>query len=135
MQFAITKATQMMDELRNTLQPISMSPGSEVRIMTKGHDTELKPIASTVVLMNALSINEKEKPQSQLIVYPNPASSLITFGSMDFDTITISNMLGQTLVELNATNTFDASSLNPGSYLIRATKSGKSFYTILQITR
>ena len=135
MQFAITKATQMMDELRNTLQPISMSPGSEVRIMTKGHDTELKPIASTVVLMNALSINEKEKPQSQLIVYPNPASSLITFGSMDFDTITISNMLGQTLVELNATNTFDASSLNPGSYLIRATNSGKSFHTILHITR
>jgi hypothetical protein len=135
MQFAITKATQMMDELRNTLQPISMSPGSEVRIMTKGHDTELKPIASTVVLMNALSINEQEKPQSQLIVYPNPASSLITIGSMDFDTITISNMLGQTLVELNATNTFDASSLNPGSYLIRATNSGKSFYTILHINR
>ena len=135
MQFAITKATQMMDELRNTLQPISMSPGSEVRIMTKGHDTELKPIASTVVLMNALSINEPEIPQSQLIVYPNPASSVVSFGSMDYDTITISNMLGQTVKELNDVNTFDASSLNPGSYIIRATQSGKSFYTILHIAR
>ena len=135
MQFAITKATQMMDELRNTLQPISMSPGSEVRIMTKGHDTELKPIASTVVLMNALSINEPEIPQSQLIVYPNPASSVVSFGSMDYDTITISNMLGQTVRELNDVNTFDASSLNPGSYIIRATQSGKSFYTILHIAR
>ena len=135
MQFAITKATQMMDELRNTLQPISMSPGSEVRIMTKGHDTELKPIASTVVLMNALSINEPEIPQSQLIVYPNPASSFVSFGSMDYDTITISNMLGQTVRELNDVNTFDASSLNPGSYIIRATQSGKSFYTILHIAR
>ena len=135
MQFAITKATQMMDELRNTLQPISMSPGSEVRIMTKGHNTELKPIASTVVLMNALSINEPEIPQSQLIVYPNPASSVVSFGSMDYDTITISNMLGQTVRELNDVNTFDASSLNPGSYIIRATQSGKSFYTILHIAR
>ena len=135
MQFAITKATQMMDELRNTLKPISMSPGSEVRIMTKGHDTELKPIASTVVLMNALSINEPEVPQSQLIVYPNPASSVVSFGSMDYDTITISNMLGQTVRELNDVNTFDASSLNPGSYIIRATQSGKSFYTILHIAR
>ena len=135
MQFAITKATQMMDELRNTLKPISMSPGSEVRIMTKGHDTELKPIASTVVLMNALSINEPEIPQSQLIVYPNPASSVVSFGSMDYDTITISNMLGQTVRELNDVNTFDASSLNPGSYIIRATQSGKSFYTILHIAR
>ena len=135
MQFAITKATQMMDELRNTLQPISMSPGSEVRIMTKGHDTELKPIASTVVLMNALSINEPEIPQSQLIVYPNPASSVVSFGSMDYDTITISNMLGQTVKELNDVNTFDASSLYPGSYIIRATQSGKSFYTILHIAR
>ena len=135
MQFAITKATQMMDELRNTLQPISMSPGSEVRIMTKGHDTELKPIASTVVLMNALSINEPEIPQSQLIVYPNPASSVVSFGSMFYDTITISNMLGQTVKELNDVNTFDASSLYPGSYIIRATQSGKSFYTILHIAR
>ena len=135
MQFAITKATQMMDELRNPLQPISMSPGSEVRIMTKGHDTELKPIASTVVLMNALSINEPEMPQSQLIVYPNPASSFVSFGSMDYDAITISNMLGQTVRELNDVNTFDASSLNPGSYIIRATQSGKYFYTILHIAR
>ena len=135
MQFAITKATQMMDELRNTLQPISMSPGSEVRIMTKGHNTELKPIASIVVLMNALSINEPEIPQSQLIVYPNPASSVVSFGSMDYDTITISNMLGQTVKELNDVNTFDASSLYPGSYIIRATQSGKSFYTILHIAR
>lgn len=135
MQFAITKATQMMDELRNPLQPISMSPGSEVRIMTKGHDTELKPIASTVVLMNALSINEPEMPQSQLIVYPNPASSVVSFGSMDYDTITISNMLGQTVRELNDVNTFDASALYPGSYIIRATQSGKSFYTILHIAR
>jgi hypothetical protein len=135
MQFAITKATQMMDELRNTVQPVLMSPGSEVRIMTKGHNTDLKPIASTVVLVNPLSVNEKELQQSQMIIYPNPASSLITFGSMDYDTITISNMIGQTLVQLNSVNTFDASSLNPGSYLIRATKSGKPFYTILQVTR
>jgi hypothetical protein len=135
MQFAITKATQMMDELRNTVQPVLMSPGSEVRIMTKGHNTDLKPIASTVVLVNPLSVNEKELQQSQMIIYPNPASSLITFGSMDYDTITISNMIGQTLVQLNSVNTFDASSLNPGSYLIRATKSGKHFYTILQVTR
>lgn len=135
MQFAITKATQMVDELRNTLQPISMSPGSEVRIMTKGHNTELKPIASTVVLMNALSINEPEIPQSQFIVYPNPASSVVSFGSMDYDTITISNMLGQTVKELNFVNTFDASSLNPGSYIIRAKQSGKSFFTILHIAR
>ena len=135
MQFAITKATQMVDELRNTLQPISMSPGSEVRIMTKGHNTELKPIASTVVLMNGLSINEPEIPQSQFIVYPNPASSVVSFGSVDYDTITISNMLGQTVKELSFVNTFDASSLNPGSYIIRAKQSGKSFYTILHIAR
>ena len=79
--------------------------------------------------------NEQEIPQSQLIVYPNPASSFVSFGSMDYDTITISNMLGQTVRELNTMNTFDASSLYSGSYIIRATKSGKSFFTILQIAR
>ncbi len=68
-------------------------------------------------------------------MYRNPASCFVSFRSMDYDTITISNMPGQTLVELNTVNTFDASSLNPGSYIIRATKSEKSFYTILQITR
>ncbi|MFZ9978312.1 MAG: hypothetical protein ACO3GR_09490, partial [Candidatus Kapaibacteriota bacterium] len=85
MQFALTKATQMMDESRNAVQPAVMSPGSEVRIMTKGHNAELKPIASTVVLMSALSINEQEIPPAHVIVYPNPASSLVTFGAMDYD--------------------------------------------------
>jgi hypothetical protein len=135
MQFALTKATQMMDESRNTVQPALMSPGSEVRIMTKGHNVELKPIASTVVLMSALSINEQEIPTTQLMVYPNPASSLVTFGAMDYDSITISTMLGQTIAQLNNTHTYDASSLTPGTYIVRATKAGKSSVTMMQITR
>jgi len=135
MQFALTKATQMMDETRNNVQPALMSPGSEVRIMTKGHNTELKPIATTVVLMSALSVDEQELPTSQLMVYPNPASSIVTFGAMDYDTIIISTMLGQTVAELKNVNTFDASSLVPGSYMVRATKSGKTSVTMMQITR
>lgn len=135
MQFALTKATQMMDESRNAVQPAVMSPGSEVRIMTKGHNTELKPIASTVVLMSALSINEQEIPTTQLMVYPNPASSIVTFGAMDYDSITIATMLGQTIVQLNNTHTYDASSLTPGTYIVRATKAGNTSVTMMQITR
>ena len=135
MQFALTKATQMMDESRNSVQPALMSPGSEVRIMTKGHNTELKPIASTVVLMSALSINEQEIPTTQLMVYPNPASSFVTFGAMDYETITITTMLGQTITQLKNTNTYDASSLTPGTYIVRATKAGKTSVTMMQITR
>ena len=135
MQFALTKATQMMDESRNSVQPAVMSPGSEVRIMTKGHTSELKPIASTVVLMSALSINEQEIPTTQLMVYPNPASSIVTFGAMEYDTITITTMLGQTIIQLNNTNTYDASSLTPGTYIVRATKAGKTSVTMMQITR
>jgi hypothetical protein len=135
MQFALTKATQMMDETRNNVQPALMSPGSEVRIMTKGHNTELKPIATTVVLMSALSVVEQELPNSQLMVYPNPASSIVTFGAMDYDTITISTMLGQTIAQLKNTNTFDASSLSPGTYMVRATKAGNTSVTMMQITR
>jgi hypothetical protein len=135
MQFALTKATQMMDETRNNVQPALMSPGSEVRIMTKGHNTELKPIATTVVLMSALNVDEQELPNSQLMVYPNPASSIVTFGAMDYDTITISTMLGQTVAELKNVNTFDASSLVPGAYMVRATKAGKTSVTMMQITR
>ena len=135
MEFALTKATQMMDESRNAVQPAVMSPGSEVRIMTKGHNTEFKPIASTVVLMSALSINEQEVPTTQLMVYPNPASSIVTFGAMDYDSITISTMLGQTIAQLNNTHTYDASSLTPGTYIVRATKAGKTSVTMMQITR
>jgi len=135
MQFALTKATQMMDESRNNVQPALMSPGSEVRIMTKGHNTELKPIATTVVLMSALSVDEQELPTSQLMVYPNPASSIVTFGALDYETITISTMLGQTIAQLKNTNTFDASSLSPGTYMVRATKAGKTSVTMMQITR
>ena len=135
MEFALTKATQMMDESRNAVQPAVMSPGSEVRIMTKGHNTELKPIASIVVLMSALSINEQEVPTTQLMVYPNPASSIVTFGAMEYDTITITTMLGQTIAQLINTNTFDASSLTPGTYIVRATKAGKISVTMMQITR
>jgi hypothetical protein len=112
-----------------------MSPGSEVRIMTKGHNVELKPIASTVVLMSALSINEQEIPTTQLMVYPNPASSIVTFGAMDYDSITISTMLGQTIAQLNNSHTYDASSLTPGTYIVRATKAGKTSVTMIQITR
>lgn len=135
MEFALTKATQMMDESRNSVQPAVMSPGSEVRIMTKGHNTEFKPIASTVVLMSALSINEQEVPTTQLMVYPNPASSIVTFGVMEYETITISTMLGQTIAQLNNTNTYDASSLTPGTYIVRATKAGNTSVTMMQITR
>ena len=135
MEFALTKATQMMDESRNAVQPAVMSPGSEVRIMTKGHNTELKPIASIVVLMSALSINEQEVPTTQLMVYPNPASSIVTFGAMDYETITITTMLGQTIAQLKNTNTYDASSLTPGTYIVRATKAGKTSVTMMQITR
>ena len=135
MQFAITPATQMMDETRNTLQASAMSPGSEVRIMTKSHNNELKPIASSVVLMSALSVDEQELPTSQLMVYPNPASSIVTFGAMDYETITISTMLGQTVAELKNVHTFDASSLVPGAYMVRASKSGRTFVTMMQITR
>ena len=135
MQFALTKATQMMDESRNAVQPAVMSPGSEVRIMTKGHNAELKPIASTVVLMSALSINDQEIPTTPLMVYPNPASSLVTFGAMNYDTITISTMLGQTIAQLNNTHTYDASSLTPGTYIVRAAKAGKTSVTMMQISR
>jgi hypothetical protein len=135
MQFAITPATQMMDETRNTLQASSMLPGSEVRIMTKSHNYELKPIASTVVLMSVLSVDEQELPISKLMVYPNPANSVVTFGGMDYDTITISTMLGQTIAELKNVHTFDASSLVPGSYMVRATKAGNTSVTMMQVTR
>jgi hypothetical protein len=135
MQFALTKATQMMDESRNAVQPALMSPGSEVRIMTKGHNVELKPIASTVVLMSALSINEQEIPTTQLMVYPNPASSIVTFGAMDYDSITIATVLGQTVAQLNNTHTYDASSLTPGTYIVRATKAGNTSVTMMQISR
>jgi hypothetical protein len=135
MQFAITPATQMMDETRNTLQASSMLPGSEVRIMTKSHNYELKPIASTVVLMSVLSVDEQELPISKLMVYPNPANSVVTFGGMDYDTITISTMLGQTIAVLKNVHTFDASSLVPGSYIVRATKAGNTSMTMMQVTR
>ena len=135
--FALTSMTQMVDQSRNEVQVEQMKPGSSVRIMSKGHTQELLPIASsiTVMSMSAASVDESEIPQAKLMVYPNPASSIVTFGAMDYETITISTMLGQTIAQLNNTYTFDASSLTPGTYIVRATKAGKTSVTMMQITR
>ncbi|MFN4903571.1 MAG: T9SS type A sorting domain-containing protein, partial [Ignavibacteria bacterium] len=86
-------------------------------------------------LMSALSINEQEIPPAHVIVYPNPASSIVSFGAMDYDSITITTVLGQTIAQLNNTHTYDASSLIPGTYIIRATKAGKTSVTMMQISR
>ena len=132
MQFAITPATQMMDEQRNTLGAESMVPGSAIRIMSRNHTADRNPIASTVVLLSATSVDEIADDAATLTVYPNPASKSVTFGSnVPFETITISNVLGTHIAELRNTTTFDVSSLAPGTYVVSGQRGAQRIVTMM----
>jgi len=121
MVFAISAATQMMDEKRSTLTAENMTTGSAVRVMAKNHNTALTPIASMVVLLSTTSVDDEQAYVSDLTVYPNPASGIVTFQSAEpFDSITISDLLGARVAELRGTATFDASALAPGTYVVNA---------------
>lgn len=132
MKFAITPATQMMDEQRNTLGAESMLPGSPIRIMARNHTSERNPIAATVVLLSTTSINEEVSTSSDLAVYPNPASDVVTFSStIPFENITITNMLGARVAELRGTTTLDVSELPAGSYIVHAQRGTQRIVTTM----
>ncbi len=121
MMFAITPATQMMDERRNTLAAKNMTLGSTVRVTSKNHTIERQPIASTVVLLSTTSIDEDVRSESDLAVYPNPAIDVVQFNSaFPFESITITNMLGSIVAELRGTSTLDVSALACGTYVVTA---------------
>lgn len=121
MVFALTPATQMMDEKRSTLTTEYMTAGSAVRVMSKNHNAALTPIASMVVLLSTTNVHDDEDITSDLTVYPNPASGIVTFQSAEsFDLITISDMLGARVAELRGTATLDVSALAPGTYVVNA---------------
>ena len=132
MKFAITPATQMMDEQRNTLGAESMLPGSPIRIMARNHTSERNPIASTVVLLSTTNVDEEVATSSELAVYPNPATDVVTFSSaIPFETITITNMLGARVAELRGTATFDVSELPAGSYIVHAQRGTQRIVTTM----
>jgi len=132
MMFAITPATQMMDESRNTLGAENMAPGKTVRVMAKNHTTERTPIASTVVLLSTTSVDHDINAASDLLVYPNPATDVVTFNSsVPFETITISNMLGSRIASLHAAATFDVSALAPGTYVVNAQRGAQRVVTMM----
>ena len=132
MKFAITPATQMMDEQRNTLGAESMLPGSPIRIMARNHTSERNPIASTVVLLSTTNVDEEVATSSELAVYPNPAADVVTFSSaIPFETITITNMLGARVAELAATSTLDVSDLPAGTYIVSAQRGAQRVTTMM----
>ena len=133
--FALTPATQMMDEKRNTLGAANMTPGSAVRVMSKSHTTSLTPIASTVVLLSTTRVDETMNDAASLTAHPNPASTTVTFSSiLPFDTIIISNILGSHIAELRYATTFDVSSLSPGMYVVTGQR-GTERVTTLMVKR
>lgn len=135
MMFALTPATQMMDEKRNTLGAANMTPGSAVRVMSKSHTTSLTPIASTVVLLSTTRVDETMNDAASLTAHPNPASTTVTFSSiLPFDTIIISNILGSHIAELRYATTFDVSSLSPGMYVVTGQR-GTERVTTLMVKR
>jgi hypothetical protein len=74
-----------------------------------------------VVLLSTTNVHDDEDITSDLTVYPNPASGIVTFQSAEsFDLITISDMLGARVAELRGTATLDVSALAPGTYVVNA---------------
>ena len=119
--FAITPATQMMNEQRNSIDASSMTPGNGVRIVSKNHTRELTPIASTVVLLSPTSVDDGSTSMDNLTISPNPASLTVSFSSTKpFDFITISNTLGVVIAELRNQTTYNVADLPLGAYVVSA---------------
>ena len=132
--FALTPATQMMDEQRNTLGASSMTPGSGVRVMSKGHTTSLTPIAATVVLLSSSSVDEAESSVDDLVVFPNPATSTVSFRSeVPFESIVITTVLGDRVAELRSSASLDVSALAPGAYVVSARRGTEQVVRLLHV--
>ncbi|MFN4769129.1 MAG: T9SS type A sorting domain-containing protein [Candidatus Kapaibacterium sp.] len=136
MTFAITPATQMMDEKRNLLSASSVAPGIPVRVMTRSFTADGKPIASSVVAVTSTTSVDERNESSDLTIAPNPASSMVSFSSSrPFEQITITNILGARVAELRDATRFDASELAPGLYFVNARRGAESVTRKLQIER
>lgn len=132
MMFAITPVTQMMDEQRNTLGADNMTPGSTVRVMAKNHTMELMPIASKVVLLSTTSVDNETIAPSDLAIYPNPATDVVSFSStLPFETITVTDMLGARVAELRGITALDVSTLAAGTYVVTAQRGTQSVVTMM----
>jgi hypothetical protein len=74
----------------------------------------------------ATSINEPQKPATDLLIYPNPANNTLTVVLTDANTNTavqVYSITGQLLLQAAATNryfTIDISALQPGMYIVNA---------------
>ena len=100
--------------------------------MARNHTAERNPIAATVVLLSTTSVDEEVATSSELAVYPNPATDVVTFSSaIPFETITITNMLGARVAELRGTATFDVSTLAAGTYVVNAQRGTQRIVTMM----
>ena len=79
--------------------------------------------------VSVVGVNELNKKEYSVKVYPNPASNTLHFESEQYfeagTEIEIANTLGQTVLKINYTNEIDVSSLSPGYYILKIISSDK----------
>jgi hypothetical protein len=102
------------------------------------HDIILQPETNTGVVDNSLA-------QSDMNVYPNPASSLITIeyaGKANSAVLSVYNIYGQGVVSESITLnegmnrlSLDVSDFSTGSYIVRITSDGASAEKIIEVVR
>lgn len=75
----------------------------------------------TTVTSTAAPLSIQDFNAFQFDVYPNPTTSEINISSkVPVSKVTLHNVLGQTVIELNNTSRIDTSSLNSGYYILKA---------------
>jgi len=91
-----------------------------------GNPTQESALGSAIVGPASLGVAAFQ--QSQVVIYPNPATTLLNIASADVvSTITVYNVLGQQVINKNvnaAQSTVDVSTLNSGIYIINTTVNG-----------
>ena len=97
---------------------ISTTPIGRIEIKSLADAGEL--IGDLIMGTNTLSVNNNQA--KQFTYYPNPVNDVLTIQSATAITsLKVVNMLGQVVVQNNASTTISLSAVNTGSYFVQAT--------------
>jgi len=81
------------------------------------------------VMCNGTSINENQKNQHQVSIFPNPANSILNIDipSEDSFEFEIIDLFGKTILTIRNQNKIDVSNLEKGIYIIKIIQ-GENYY-------
>ncbi len=87
-------------------------------------------IKLNAIMCNVTSTNESQNRRPKILIYPNPANTMLTIDASHIDNIDIEviNIMGETILNTSHQNTIDISGFKKGIYIIKI-KIGEDSYT------